>query len=225
MTQQEKDDVLREMHHKEEMGRLEAELRKKRVEEMQALSARLKVKHSLREDSDDDCENGVEDVAKVDDQYTLCELESVDLGDDAQRNDQTRSRARRRSTSTTSRSSQDNMEDLVARVHVAESKSKARVVDQCGECDDLERKVKDLEEELAVLQEVVKICEENEVAERQEEVDEGRRNHGKGWMGKIASAYYGSSAAANEKTRLKEEVEALRRATDFLFQKMQTSGR
>ena len=110
-----------------------------------------------------------------------------------------------------------------------ENDRKKSTLEDCNQCDDLEGKVKDLEEQLDVLREVVKMCAEQDEKESESKESSNEsgvqlqreKRKGKTWMGKIASAYYGSSTAANERNKLKDEVEALRKATDLLFKKMQ----
>lgn len=106
---------------------------------------------------------------------------------------------------------------------VEESKevvSKRALEDGCGHCDVFEEKVKDLEEQLGVLREVVRMCGDEE--------EDGNSSGGgkkpKTWKDKVMSAYFGG-VGVNEKARLKQEVDALRKATDFLFQKLQNGDK
>lgn len=208
LSEEERDVVVREMQHNEEKGRLEAELRKKRVDDMQAVASRLQAKRSrngraTREQLATDTASSSEYVTKP---SADSELESIDL------------------TATIrydGNSQASSAEPLSARAGLPlPTVRREHRLRGCQTCSELEIMVNDLEEQLAVLRDVTKLCIDNEQADKVDE-EEAKRAHGKGWMGKIASAYYGSAAAANEKQRLKEEVDALKKATDFLFQKLQ----
>lgn len=229
MTEEERGAVRREMQHKEELGRLEAELRKTRVAEQQAVSARLQARRERLQGaelevesvaSESICESEEERRRLPSDEFD--ELESVDLGaeDVILGKNKSRRRGRSQNQFSVDELDVDNEDDIGSTVNV--KRKEVPLLDRCPRCDDLEDKVSNLEEQLDVLKEVVKICGHND-AMGNADVEEDAARKGKGWMGKIASAYYGSSAAASEKTRLKAEVEALRRATDYLFEKLQSS--
>lgn len=182
---------------------------------------------------EEEIDGNVEEYAEVDD-----DLESVDLGTEKEfgsgqtgssRSIKRRSRSRSRSTVETQVDySGDFNDDISCDVHDAHPRSRVpltTVVD-CSQCDGLETKVRDLEEQLDVLREVVKMSADPEGAAagdadgEQERADDARKK-GRSWKDKVMSAYYGSASAASERTRLREEVEALRKATDFLFNKLQ----
>jgi hypothetical protein len=84
----------------------------------------------------------------------------------------------------------------------------------CPSCEVLEFKVRGLEEQLAVLRGVV------EMSGHEAGAPAKKTNS---WRSKMLNVYNGNSGgvSANERARLREEVEALRKATDFLFAKLQ----
>lgn len=93
----------------------------------------------------------------------------------------------------------------------------------CMQCDLLEQKVQDLEEQLKVLREVVELSNRNTSGadEEQESAENARKTT---WRTRVMDAYFGSNkngATSSERARLKTEVDALRKATDFLFAKLQ----
>lgn len=114
----------------------------------------------------------------------------------------------------------------------------------CAQCDDLQARVRDLEEQLGVLREVVKISAGNKLGNGAEK--DGAKEHqhlqrddkctrvshdeqntapkkNKSWRDRVLGAYFANTAGTSEKARLKQEVEALRKATNFLFNKLQES--
>lgn len=98
----------------------------------------------------------------------------------------------------------------------------------CGHCELLEGKVRDLEEQLDVLRGVVSISSGHPGSNNGADVsDDGNVAKKSSWKSKVMSAYYGngSSASLSERARLKEEVEALRKATDFLFARLQEADK
>lgn len=214
LSQEERETVLRELHHKEEMGRLEAELRRKRLADRNAVSERIQNRLAKRVSVSDQASLSSDSNTDVAKRISIEEqdLESVDLGADEMYT---------QSTTTVSMSESEDSDDTLT-LPVSMKRERSTLEDECQECDDVEGRVKDLEEQLDVLREVVNMCSENEQASSRR--DSHSEKKGKSWMGKIASAYYGSSTAAAERNRLKGEVEALRKATDFLFQKLQVNG-
>lgn len=99
----------------------------------------------------------------------------------------------------------------------------------CGQCEALEGKVRDLEDQLDVLRGVVALSSgrPGESTDRgpSDETDSSlaMRKPAASWKSKVKNAYFGgvSASSLNERSRLKEEVEALRKATDFLFTRLQ----
>lgn len=213
LSEEERETVMRELHHKEEMGRLEAELRRKRLADRNAVSERIQNRLAKRASASDQASVSSDSNTDVAKRISIEEqdLESVDLGADEMY----------KSTTTVSMTESEDSDDTLTQV-VPMKRERSALEDECQECDDVEGRVKDLEEQLDVLREVVNMCSENEQASSRR--DSSSEKKGKSWMGKIASAYYGSSTAAAERSRLKGEVEALRKATDFLFQKLQVNG-
>lgn len=213
----ERAELEREMQHKEEMGRLEAELRKKRVADMQAVSARLEAKRSgaeLEAESLGSMSEGSEGKGRrfVSEEF---ELESVDLG--AEEVGRSNSRRRNRGwTGSSTKELEEDGDDINASVAI-ERRGRRTLEEDCNQCEDLEEKVQTLEEQLDTLKTVLQMCEQNG--------DEESEKKGKGWMGMITSAYYGSSAAAHEKQRLQKEVEFLRKATESMLGRLQRSGK
>lgn len=201
MSEEERAVVWRELQHKEERGRLEKELRMKRLRDMEEVERRMEMKRAEEwVDEDVDGKDGPTgtDVLRMD------ELETVDLGTDKSRSNSRESRRRSRSSL--------SGEDASASVKDWKGRRGRGLYEQCGQCDELEGKVKDLEEQLGVLREVVTMCGSGEGVEQEKKP--------KSWKDKVISAYFGSSVET-EKQRLKQEVDALRKATDFLFQKLQ----
>lgn len=291
LTPQQRMLVEMDLQQKEERGRLEAELRKKRLADAQAMTARLEKRRSRQipelvvdteEDSDPGSKNEKSEYAHVEAEKSeildgdnvdvapridVEDLDMVDLSgaevekkanrnntDEAQNgitkqdlhhtplmNERDKEKGKNIEPVKQNNSNPDvsSDEDSLVVPGIVELNDegdkendwKKSTIEDCNQCDDLEGKVKDLEEQLDVLREVVKMCAEQDEKEREsrESSNEGgvqlqrEKRKGKTWMGKIASAYYGSSTAANERNKLKDEVDALRKATDLLFKKMQPS--
>lgn len=220
MTEEERADVWREFHQKEERGRLERELRMKRLKDTEEMERRMenrrgKGKVMEQENTEREQEKRRETVTVVGPGVDLGDMDesrSVDLGKGRlRRRDSIGSRGSR--VSRRSRSSA-NEEDISGEVENHKGRGGMALDSECGQCNDLEGKVRDLEEQLGVLEEVVTMCGEGDADEKEKKP--------KTWKDKVMSAYYGSSGGT-EKQRLKQEVEALRKATDFLFQKLQES--
>lgn len=100
----------------------------------------------------------------------------------------------------------------------------------CAQCDDLEARVVDLEEQLGVLREVVKISADDSDTKRVsdagslDEAMKGKHNHNKNWKDRLVNTYFGANGnTVAERAKLKAEVDALRKATNFLFSKLQES--
>lgn len=117
----------------------------------------------------------------------------------------------------------DQREDLIVDVLGIEDEND----DDCGICDSLEGKVESLEQQLEVLREVVKLCSHNEAELQKERVEADKSlKRSKTWIGRIANPFQNAAnaTAASERSKLKEEVDVLRKATDFLFQKLEESS-
>lgn len=225
MTPAERGAVFRDLQHKEERGHLEAELRKKRLSDMQAVATRLDERRAggrQELESESVSEERVSDGKVFSEDYDE-ELESVDLGTEnasVKSGDRpSRRRSRGVGTATASAGSSESIgvddADISAAVQDGKGKSRrARLEEDCAQCGDLEGKVKDLEEQLGVLREVVGMC-----GQPSDKTVEEKKP--KSWKDKVISAYFGASAVGNERSRLRAEVEALRKATDFLFHKLQ----
>lgn len=229
--------VLEGMRMKEEIGRIEAELREKRVQDMVTVERRLESRRTRKnltaEANLGDTSGDASEDAKVTSEGTPVgseDLESVDLGDEPKRLRSQGGRSqggrsqggRRRPDLKDAEDDPVQDDDLVAPVDRIRGQKQ---LDDCGFCEKYEQKVVDLEHQLDVLREVVKLCSFNEEASKKEQEEMQRSlKKNKSWMDKIANAYYGHSASADERSRLKEEVEVLRKATDYLFQKLQVSG-
>lgn len=201
MSEGERVAVWRELQQKEEMGRLEKELRRKRLKDMEEVERRTEIRRGeeLVEEEVEEKEVGPgEDSGRMD------ELEIVDLGTDKSRSSSRGSRRRSRSSL--------SGEDVSESVKDWKGRKERGSDEECGQCEELEGKVKDLEEQLGVLREVVTVCGNEEV---NEEVKKP-----KSWKNKVMSAYFGTSVGT-DKQRLKQEVDALRKATNFLFRKLQ----
>lgn len=224
LTEEERETVRVEMRAKEEMGRLEAELRRQRVEDMAAVGRRLDKRRArgelVSEDGSGTVSGTVSEEARVGASIgdNVEELESVDLGDEPRNKGGVRKKR--------SRPGDDGGmmgEDISG--PVGGSSVRGRMLEEdCGFCEGLDNKVSDLEQQLDVLKEVVKWCSNQEETAKQELEDENALKRSQTWMDKIANAYYGHSASAGERSRLKEELDVLRKATDFMFQKLQASG-
>lgn len=119
------------------------------------------------------------------------------------------------------------LEAFAADVYAAEES----VLDiDCAQCDDLEARVVDLEEQLGVLREVVKIsagdADNRRVSETGslDEAMKAKQNLNKNWKDRLVNTYFGANGnTAAERAKLKAEVDALRKATNFLFSKLQES--
>lgn len=236
LSEEERHLVLEGMRMKEELGRIEAGLREKRVRDMAIVERRLESQRARKElgvgaSSENTSGDVSEDTKQTSDGTPVGseDLESVDLADEPKRlrsqggrsqgGRSQASRKRNNHSGTEGDPTQDD--DLTAPV---EGMRGRKQVDDCGFCEKYEEKVADLEHQLDILKEVVKLCSFNEEASKKEQEEMQRSlKKNKSWMGKIANAYYGHSASAGERTRLKEEVEVLRKATDYLFQKLQVS--
>lgn len=228
--------VLEGMRMKEEIGRIEAELREKRVRDLVTVERRLESRRTRKELAPEVNRGSTSGDASEETKPTSEgtpvgseDLESVDLGDEPKRlrsqggrSQGLHSQGGRRPNP---RETEDDPlldDDLVSPVGGTQGRKQ---VHDCGFCEKYEQKVVDLEHQLDVLREVVKLCSFNEEASKKEQEEMQRSlKKNKSWMGKIANAYYGHSASAGERSRLKEEVEVLRKATDYLFQKLQVSG-
>lgn len=86
---------------------------------------------------------------------------------------------------------------------------------ECKACEALEAKVQHLEDQVDLLKEVVELTRKGK-----SECDVDKKN--KGW--KMFSSYYGSGSSTSEKNELRREVDALRKTTDVLFNKLQDSN-
>lgn len=229
MTAAERSAVFRDLQHKEERGRLEAELRKKRLSDMEAVRNRLEIRRGGREELENESASEGRRSGSRGEEDEFGELESVDLGTElgSQRSGSRTSKRRSRSGST---GEGEFGEDISAAVEErGEGKKKGRgrrLDDDCAQCGELEGKVQDLEEQLGMLREVVSMC--GDGSERGEDGKGGTHEDKKPktWKDKVISAYFGGSAVGNnERGRLRAEVDALRKATDFLFQKLQQNGK
>lgn len=222
LTPEEREAVLSELRAKEEVGKLEAEIRQKRVDDMRAVGRRLEKRRTraelMSEGTESDSTTDTRKAEKTNVTRDEEEMESVDLGDEE--NERVKGQRRRR-TRPVALGLNDLSED--GRDVFMEHEEKS-LDDDCGLCDGLETKVGDLEEQLAMLKEVVKLCADNEEAARKLDGENEKSKKGKTWMDKIASAYYGNATATAERNRLKEEVDVLKKASDFLFEKLQTTG-
>lgn len=99
---------------------------------------------------------------------------------------------------------------------------------ECGQCELLESKVRDLEEQLVVLRDVVSMSHGKPGSPSGDGASEdGTMVKKSSWKSKVMNAYYGngSTSSSSERTLLKEEVEALRKATDFLFTRLQEADK
>lgn len=198
------------------MGRMEAELRKKRIEDQKLVFKNIPKRHLHRVAVDSDSSTSEANNYEVKGvPIEEHELVSVDLGaDDIDHK-----------SFTPSYDSDSQQSDDVTKIDASMKIEKPEFVVECHECDELDSKVMALEEQLNVLREVVNECSQKENLDDSAFVIEKKlEKKGKGWMGKIASAYYGNSTSSTERSRLRAEMDALRNATDFLFQKLHVNG-
>lgn len=236
LSAEDQETVLVEMRTKEEMGKLDSEMRRERVEEIAAVGRRLDKRRARAELVSEDGSatvseetRTVADASAVDGE-PLRDLESVDLVDDVGRAG--RSSMRKRKSRGSVRGHVGTGDDIRGPVGAANggigggrvAGRQGDSVDDCGFCESLEVKVRNLEEQLDVLKEVVQWCSDQEEVTQKEIEDEFVQKRSQTWMDKIASAYYGNTASAGERSRLREEVDILRKATDFMFKKLQASG-
>eukprot|EP00177_Eucheuma_denticulatum_P002690 GFKZ01004831.1.p1 GENE.GFKZ01004831.1~~GFKZ01004831.1.p1 ORF type:complete len:429 (-),score=81.95 GFKZ01004831.1:301-1587(-) len=218
MTEEERADVWREFNQKEERGRLERELRVKRLKDTEEMERRMEKR---RDKGNAEEKERMQREEETQSSAVTAMGPGGDLGDisESQSVDLRKGRLRRSDTigsrgSRVSRRRRSNASGGDISGEAENHKGKGALDSECGQCNDLEGKVRDLEEQLGVLEEVVTMCGEGDADEKEKKP--------KTWKDKVMSAYYGSSGGT-EKQRLKQEVEALRKATDFLFQKLQES--
>lgn len=106
----------------------------------------------------------------------------------------------------------------------------AAIEESCAFCDSIESKMESLEQQLEVLREVVKLCTHNEQELQRERAlsSEKSLKRSKTWIGRIPNPFnnagHSSSASASTRIKLREEVDALRKATDILFQKLEETS-
>lgn len=106
------------------------------------------------------------------------------------------------------------------------------IEESCAFCDSIESKMESLEQQLEVLREVVKMCTHNEQELQRERAlsSEKSLKRSKTWMGRIPNPFNNAgqsasaSASASTRIKLREEVDALRKATDILFQKLEETS-
>lgn len=231
MTTAERSAVFRDLQHKEERGRLEAELRKKRLSDMEAVRNRLEKRRGGRVELENESASEGRRSGSRAEEEDFYELESVDLGTElgSQRSGSRTSKRRSRSANG-STGEEEFGADISAAVEEKGEGKKGRVRgrrldEDCAQCGELEGKVQDLEEQLGVLREVVSM--RGDGSERGEDGKSSEDDKKpKTWKDKVISAYFGGSTVSNsERSRLRGEVDALRKATDLLFQKLQQNGK
>lgn len=105
------------------------------------------------------------------------------------------------------------LEELGAVSSTASSRSRSS--DDCSECDALENRLKDLEEQLGVLRNVVKAS--SPTHPRASSLDGGKKT---AWHERVLGTFAGAPPGS-ETYKLKEEVGMLRKATNTLFSKLQ----
>lgn len=91
-------------------------------------------------------------------------------------------------------------------------------MEDCDECDLLEARLKDLEKQLAVLRDVVKVT---STANPRPSSHHGKKQVA--WHERVLGTFAGA-VAGSETQKLKEEVTALRKATNTLFSQIQDAG-
>lgn len=230
MSEEDRMTVLAELRAKEEMGRLDAELRVKKIKsknndgQKHQDQGHIQISlpaHDIRESS----------------AFCAPEKQTNRMASHSHK-------PRRRNRPTTSTTSNYDVEDDNDNSNIAaEANTEADDTDEkmvatgsenklidkdCEVCDSLEEKVVSLEQQLEMLREVVKLCSQNEAAllkEKEQAEAEKSLKRSKTWIGRIPNPFQSSATASSERSKLKEEVDVLRKATDYLFQKLESPPR
>lgn len=237
LSEEERHFILEGMRIKQEISRLEAGLREKRNQIAVSVDRHLELRHTheelVQEDSNGNASEDISDDTRLTSERTPIgseDLESVDLGDGPKhelgQGARVRGNRRKLDNSECGRDGCGSDDDLIAPVDGSRGRNQ---IDDCGICEMYEQKVANLENQIDVVREVVKLCTFNEESSSRERAEFSQCvNRNQSWMGKIASAYFGHSVdqsmASNERIRLKEEIDVLQKATNFLFEKLQSPG-
>lgn len=228
MSAEERKAVLVELRAKEEMGRLDAELRNQRLKELQDVGKR--VNHRRQESNHSD---NVSDTTSANSRREDRDSESQSMrlrGPRRKRRNQVDKSDGLKIADTEDdgddheNGNEDNYDGEKIKMGAIDSENEQ----DCGLCDSLEDKVTSLEQQLEVLREVVKLCSQNEAVllkeKEQAEADKSLKRS-KTWMGRIPNPFQSKSISSSERSKLREEVDVLRKATDYLFQKLETPTR